>query len=112
MAVAISWVAAIAETDFATAPTVLTDPNVVSGTEVAETVALSAEFTGGTDPTMSIEVYYWDALAEAFFFSGDTFNIDPDNGNLAIMNPNGLTLGFKATVTGSPTSPTLNVGTR
>lgn len=112
MAVAISWDTTIAAADLGAPPTALEDANAVSTTSTADTVALSGDFSGGTDPTMTVTVYYWDALAGAFFQVGDLIFLNPDEANLAIIDPKGLSLGFTATVTGSPSDHNLHVGTR
>jgi hypothetical protein len=112
MAVPLSWIDAIDSGDLGSAPTALTDPNVVETAELGEVVALSSEMTGGTSPTMTVTVYYWDELATAFYLSGDQFILDPANANLAVMNPNGLKLGFTAVLAGAPATAVLNVGRR
>lgn len=112
MAQAITWSDTIDAADLGTAPTALTDNNVVENTDVKDTVAISSEFGDGTSPTMTVTIYFWDALAAVFYESGDTFLLDPATANLAVMNPNGLPLGFTATVTGGATIYELHVGTR
>jgi hypothetical protein len=110
MAVALTW-QTILEADLASAPTATTDNNVID-TRLDTDVALSGEFVGGTTPDMTVTVYYYDEAAAAFHLTGDTYVLDPATDNLAVFNPNGLRLGFKAVITGSPTSADLNVGRR
>jgi len=110
MAEALTWTT-IAEADLASAPVADTDPNVID-TRLNTDVALSADIAGGTTPQMTVVVYYYDEAAAEFFLSGDTFVLDPATANLAVVNPNGLRLGFTMTVSGSPTSADLNVGRR
>lgn len=112
MAQALSWDDTIDVADLGAPPTALSDNNVVTNTDVQDIVGLSSEFGDGASPTMTVTVYFWDALAAAFYESGDSFILDPANANLAIMNPNGLPLGFTATVTGGATIYELHVGKR
>lgn len=113
MANAIAWSTVIADTDLVAAPTLLTDPNVFDASLKSD-IALSADVTGGTDPTVTVTVYYWDALVGAFFPSGDVFILTPASANLALANPNGLILGFTAVGGGTapPASFNLNIGDR
>lgn len=112
MAQAISWDNTIDAADLGAAPTLLADLNVVTTTDTKETVVLSSEFGDGTTPTMTVTVYFWDALAGVFYETGDSFVLDPATANLAVMNPNGLKLGFSASVTGGATIYELHVGMR
>lgn len=112
MAQAISWDDTIDVADLGAPPTALSDANVVQVTNVKDIVALSSEFSDGASPTMTVTVYFWDSLAAAFYETGDSFVLDPANANLAVMNPNGLPLGFTAIVSGGATIYELHVGTR
>lgn len=112
MANPIIWEDTIAQGDLGTSPTAVSDPNVLVKTANKADIVLSGDLQGGTTPTMTVTTYYYDALAAAFFLTGDQFVLDPAASNLAVMNPNGLILGFTATVTGGPSSYALNVGNR
>lgn len=107
-----SWNTTILEADLGSAPTALADNNVISNSASKGALALTANITGGTSPTLTVVVYFWNPITSAFELSGDTFVLDPASANVRVLDPNGLILGFTATATGSPTTFTLDVGER
>mgnify|MGYP001551101050 CR=1 FL=1 len=110
MATPMNWVNTIAAADLVSAPTSNTDPNVVD-TSLLSNVALSATFTGGSSPTMTVTVYFENADGN-FYPTGDVLTLDLADQFVYLGNPHGLVLGFTATVSGSPTDHSLYVGER
>lgn len=113
MADELVWDLAISEANLGAAPTTTADANVYDARTKVD-LGLSAQIADGVDPTLTIDIYFWDALAAAFYPSGDQFVMNPASDNLALVNPNGLILGFVATPGGTtpPTSYNLNIGSR
>lgn len=113
MASELVWDTSIAESNLGSAPTTTGDPNVYDARTKTD-LGLSADISDGSDPTLTIDVYFWDALAAAFYPTGDQFVLDPATDNLVVINPNGLILGFTASPGGTtpPTTYNLNIGSR
>jgi len=110
MVVALTW-ETILEANLGTPPALITDPNVID-TRLNTDVALSADLTGGTSPTMTVTVYYYDEASAEFQLTGDVFVLNPAVSNLVVTNPNGLRLGFTMTTSGAPSQADLNIGRR
>lgn len=108
----LTWDTNIPDSALSVVPTSLADLNVISGSAARRNVAVSATVTGGTDPVVTVTVYFWNPISSTFELSGDVFTLDPSASNVRVLDPNGLTLGLTATSTGSPTSFSLAVGSR
>lgn len=109
MSTPVIWEKTINVSDMGTPPTSVNDANVVDSKNWNKIVA-SAEFAGGTSPTITITVYAWIEPSGSFEATGDEIVLDPASENVYIGNPFGLILGFVATATGSPTDVDLHVG--
>lgn len=107
-----TWTQSIASADIGSAPTALTDANVVPTSSAYSVLALSATITGGTDPVVTVVVYFWNPVQSTFELTGDVFTLDPATSNVRVLSPEGLVLGFTATVTGSPSSFSIDIGKR
>ena len=112
MATPITWRSNISSAALGSAPTALSDANVVADSSALEQVVLSANITGGTTPTIDVIVYFWDSGTSTFKKTGDLFQLDPLVANVRLLNTNGLILGFTATANGGPSAFNLALGVR
>jgi len=108
----IVWTSSISAANLGTAPTAVDDPNVLSASGSRSALTFSATITGGTAPTLTVTLYFYNPVTMTFERTGDSFILDPATANLQVIDPNGLLLGITATATGSPSDYTVQVGQR
>ena len=73
-----------------------------------EKVAFSAVIDGGAAPDMTVTVFAWNGVA--YVPTGEIFVLDPAGVNLYILDVFGRDLAISATVTGGPTTYSLDYG--
>lgn len=112
MSTPILWSQNIASADLGTVPTLVSDPQVLASSAQRGTLAMSVTCVGGTSPTVTVLLYFYNTVTASFEPTGDSFLLDPATANLQTLDPAGLTLAATATATGSPTSFTLHIGSR